>query len=701
MTPAIDRPTEVEGLLAANAARLNLNFAQGLRPPARIDVSDWAAKYRHFPEDSAYPGKYQADRAPYLAEIMDALSPHHPAAEVSIIKCAQSGGSVAGENWIGFISDVAPGPLMYVQATITAAKDWLAEKFWPMVEVSPRLNPDRNGSIMPRRVRDGSGTTALRVRFKRGGWMLIAGANSAATLRQHSVRYAVEDDLDQFPDDLDNQGSPESMVEARLTTFTRLGLSKRLKISTPTNAGASKIGRAYKRSDQRKFYLACGHCASRFDPIWADIQWPDGKPELAALTNPCCGVVSAHWEKEGMTRADGWLATVEVDGERPPRVMTEAEFQRWKARDLGGLPRGYHIKGIISAFLTWAKMATSFVEAQGNVNALRTWTNLTAGEEFVIKGDAPPSEDLETLREQDWGKGQVPHGPVVFTLGCDIQGDGIYYEALGHAERAETWELDHGFLPGPTDVIGAGAWARLEEYAERRMVLPGGKAFGFDQVMVDAGYNTEAAKAFCKRRPRRMAVFGRDGWTRPILGRGQAIDYQAARSQSRKRRKKKAGEEAHLVGTYGAKLAWFGFLRSSIEMAKAQLRGERPEPIRGRVHFSRDAGTDYFDMLTSESCVVEMKAGQPTRVWKPETGRQNHWLDCRIYNMAAAEALALDSLSEVDWAKLRTDRCAAADPNQGDLIALANQPPREAAPQAAPAPTETARSFVDAGESYL
>jgi phage terminase large subunit GpA-like protein len=174
---------------------------------------------------------------------MDALSPHDPAAEVPIIKCAQSGGSATAENWIGYVSDVAPGPMMYVQATITAAKDWLAEKFWPMVEATPRLNPERRGAIMPKRQRDGGGTTALRVRFRSGGWMLIAGANSAATLRQHSIRYAIEDDLDQFPDDLDNQGSPEAMVTARLTTFTRQGIAKRLKISTPTNKGASKIER--------------------------------------------------------------------------------------------------------------------------------------------------------------------------------------------------------------------------------------------------------------------------------------------------------------------------------------------------------------------------------------------------------------------------------------------------------------------------
>lgn len=688
-------------LLKENSARIDRAFATGLRPPARIDVSEWAEKNRRFPEDSAYPGAFKHDTAPYLAEIMDVLSPHNAASDVAIIKCAQSGGSVAGENWIGFVSDIAPGPLMYVQATITAAKDWLAEKFWPMVEATPTLNPERRGSIMPRRVRDGSGTTALRVRFRKGGWMLIAGANSAATLRQHSIRYAIEDDLDQFPDDLDNQGSPESMVDARLTVFTRLGLSKRLKISTPTNKGASKIGRAYAASDQRRFYLWCRHCDSRFDPVWSDIVWPDGKPEQAELITPCCGVHVAHWEKALMSLRQGWLATCEIDGEKPPRVLTEEEFRRWKARDVGARQPGFHITGIISAFVTWATMAKAFVAAQGDVNKLRTWTNLLAGEEFVLKGDAPPAEDLELLRDQDYGRGQLPHGPVVFTLGCDVQGDGIYFESLGWAERGESWELDHGFLVGATDVPGQGAWERLEDYAKRRFVLPGGKAFGFDQICVDARYNTEAAKAFCKRAANRMPVFGADGWTRPILGRGQSIDYQAAKARKGKRRKH-AGEEAHLVGTFGAKLAFYGYLKASIERVKAEIAGQQAEPIRGRIHFSREAAADYFDMLTSESCVVEVKAGQPRRVWKVESGRQNHWLDCRIYNLAAGEALLLDSLSEADWGKLRAERCAASDPVQGDLVALAGRP-LPVASDAAPTPpgSPAGQGFVDAKEDYF
>jgi len=673
-----------EAALDANAARINRAFAGGLRPPPRISVSDWAAENRRFGEDSAYPGPWDRSVAPYLDEIMDCLSPHHPASVVSIIKCAQSGGSASGENWIGYVADVAPGPMMYVGPTITAAKDWLAEKFWPMVEATPRLNPDRSGVVMPKRQRDGAGTTALRTRFRKGGWMLVAGANSAATLRQHSIRYAIEDDLDQFPDDLDHQGAPESMVTARLTVFTRQGIAKRLKISTPTNAGASKIEVAVKAGDQRRYYFACRHCGSRFDPQFADLRWPDGRPDQVELVAPCCGVPLAHWEKPAMSRADGWLATFEDDGEKPPRVMDEATFQDWRAQRpagtvIAGRQPSFDISGIISSFLTWSDLCDSFVKAQGDQNKLRSWTNLMLGQAFSLKGDAPPAESLEALREQDWDKTAVPHGPAVFTLGCDVQGDGIYYEALGWAFGLENWSLDHGFLPGATDVPGEGAWKLLEDYSRRTFAMPGGKAIGFDFICVDAGYNTEAAKAFCKRSGKRLPVFGRDGWMLPILGRSMAVHHEVGKSNRRKRTKR-AGEDAHLVGTFGAKFSFYGFLRTSIAAADAEARGQGAEPMRGRIHFGRHADVALFDMLTSESVVTEVKNGLKRRVWRLQPGRQNHWLDCRIYNRAAAEAMALDSRAEADWLALREDRYASPT-GQADLVARMNSPiPTASAP---------------------
>jgi phage terminase large subunit GpA-like protein len=698
MTFQFGRFGDHSAALERNGKRLDRALARGLRPPPQMNVSDWAPRYRRFPDDDAFPGPWRNETAPELVEIMDALAPHDPCEEVSLIKCAQSGGSASAENWIGYVSDLRPGPTLFVQATLKAAWDWAAEKFWPMVDATPRLNPDKGGTIKAMALPDGDGSTKQKIKFARSnGYVLLAGANSAAGLRQRTVRYAIEDDLDQWPDDLDGQGSPEEMVSQRLKVWRRQGLSKRLKISTPTIKGASKIEAAHNGSDRRRYHLKCASCGDRFVPEWADIRWPDGKPEDAHLVAPCCGTLLEHWQKGAMKLGDGWLSD-EIDGEKPPRVLTEQAFQEWRAKMPTSRKRGFHLTGIISSFQTWADMAAAFVAARGDVNKLKTWWNLVFGWVFELKGENPDDEKLRQLREQDWGRGQMPAGPVVTTMGVDVQGDGLYLELVGHGPNAESWQLDARFIAGATDVKMEGAWSDLDAFAQRGATYPGGKVLPIDMIAVDAGYHTDAAQAFCARRPNRLAVFGRDGWTRPILGRGEAISYGKQGKRAGKA-SVRADERAYIVGTFGAKATWYGFLRSTLAYAKALVEeGTGTARPVGLCHFSRDTADEWFEMATAETVVAKIVNGYPKRVWQPMPGRQNHYLDCRIYNMAATEKLLLDTLTDADWAKLRAERCAPKDPDQGDLLAGGVKPQASAEP-ANPAPQDGA--WVEPKKDWL
>lgn len=693
--------------LKRNVRRLNRAMAEGLKPPERLTVSEWAKENRYFPDDAAIPGQWSHDTAPELVEIMDALSPQDPCEEVIVMKCAQSGGSASAENWLGFISDLAPGPVLFVQATFKAATGWAAEKFWPMVASSPRLNPERRGTIRAQGLANGDGSTTQKVLFSRSnGYILLTGANSAADLRQRTVRYAIEDDLDQFPSDLDGQGSPEGMVDQRLKVWRSRGLSKRMKISTPTIKGSSKIGDAYSKADRRRYYLKCPSCGDRFAPDWSDIQWEDGGHEQAYLVSPCCGVDRIeHWRKPEMKLPDGWLSDT-IDGEKMPRVLNEAEFQAARARMPASRKRGFHLVGEISTFQSWAEMAVGFRDAQGDIAKLKTWTNLQRGFEFEVANDTPDYEALMTLREQDWGGSQMPIGPLVVTLGGDVQGDGIYVEKLGWGPRKESWQLDARFLPGATDVPGEGAWRALDEYSQRGTAFPGGQVLPIDWECIDAGYHTPAAQAYCARRPRRLAVFGRPGWGKPILGRGEAIAYE---QQGRRagRAKGRSDEKAYVVGTFNAKLGWYGFLRATMEAFNASIDSATPEVVPvGRVHLLKDTPADWFEQATAETIEVRMVHGVPDRRWIVMAGRQNHYLDCRIYNMAAAEKLMLDTLTEMDWARLRAERYAAPAGMQAGLFDSAFIAPRPAADAVTPEPAPVERptasdTYIDRTEGWL
>ncbi len=88
-------------------------WSRGIRPDPDLTVSEWADKHRWLnSRAAAEPGRYRTARTPYLREIMDALSPGHPAQRISFMKAAQVGATEAGNNWIGFVIHHAPGPML-------------------------------------------------------------------------------------------------------------------------------------------------------------------------------------------------------------------------------------------------------------------------------------------------------------------------------------------------------------------------------------------------------------------------------------------------------------------------------------------------------------------------------------------------------------------------------------------------------------
>lgn len=106
------------------------NFAAGLKPDPLLSVSEWADQSRMLSQTaSSEPGRWRTDRTPYLREIMDSLSPSHPTEKVVFMKGAQIGGTEAGNNWVGYMIDQAPGPMLVVQPTVENIRPTFIQNF--------------------------------------------------------------------------------------------------------------------------------------------------------------------------------------------------------------------------------------------------------------------------------------------------------------------------------------------------------------------------------------------------------------------------------------------------------------------------------------------------------------------------------------------------------------------------------------------
>lgn len=146
-------------------------WRQGLRPDPNLTVSEWADQHRWLSSrGAAEPGRYRTARAPYLREIMDALSPSHPAQRITFMKAAQVGATEAGNNWIGFVIHHAPGPMLAVLPSLELAKRTSRGRLDPLIADSPALRERVN----PARSRD-AGNSMLSKEFP-GGILVLTGA---------------------------------------------------------------------------------------------------------------------------------------------------------------------------------------------------------------------------------------------------------------------------------------------------------------------------------------------------------------------------------------------------------------------------------------------------------------------------------------------------------------------------------------------
>jgi phage terminase large subunit GpA-like protein len=129
------------------------------------------------------------------------------------MKGAQVGGTECGNNWIGYVIHHVPGPMLAVQPTTELAKRFSEQRIDPMVEETPALRE----RVAPARSRD-SGNRQLSKEFP-DGQLVMTGANSAVGLRSMSARFLFLDEIDAYPGDVDGEGDPVALAEARARTF--------------------------------------------------------------------------------------------------------------------------------------------------------------------------------------------------------------------------------------------------------------------------------------------------------------------------------------------------------------------------------------------------------------------------------------------------------------------------------------------------
>lgn len=613
-----------------------LRQAALIRPPPVLSLSEWADEHFYLSAESAAdPGRWRT--MPYQRGVLDAIG--DPRVEqVTWQKSSRVGATKCLNIAIAYTIDSDPGPTLMFQPTVADAQRYSKKEIAPMLRDCKRLA----GKVQEPRSRESS-NTILDKEFP-GGSLELNGANSPAGFRARTVRVLLFDEVDGYPVSSGDEGDPIALGMRRTETYWN---RKIVAVSTPASE-PSRIEELYLTGDQRRYLVPCPHCGA-FDELvffreegagghW--MTWAEGRPDDAhfVCSSAECGQRIEHAQKRDMVEAGYWQATAPFLG--------HASFFIWSAYSY-------------AANATWAQIAREYEAAKrGTADAMRVFHNTVLGKTWRVVGDAPEWERLYRRRES-YAIGTVPAGVGLVTCGVDVQKGRLVYEVVGWAASKESWSIEAGILVGDTASEDGDAWALLDGLMGRTWHGADGLEWGIQCLAIDSGYNTQTVYAWAHRDPARVIACKGMATARMLLG---------TPSPTQVRPNGKAMARQCLVWPVGSSIGkseTYGFLRldAPLDLAVAAYAA-------GYCHFP-EYDEEYFRQLTAEQLVsTRSRKGRIVEEWQVKIGRENHYLDCRVYARAAAMRAGLDRMA-------REERTAAR-------VTPPRPPPIHAPPEAPP-----------------
>lgn len=557
-----------------------------LRPKEHLPVSKWAEKYRVLPDGNAIPGPWRNSVTPYLVEIMDTFN-DDTVEMVIFVKPTQVGGTSALENMLGSLIDQEPAPTMVVYPSDDLAERTVDAKLGPMI---------RSCKVLTEKYQEHA-SKKLQLKF---GTMTVYlnGANSPADLASTNIRYLFLDEVDKYPGASKKEANPVALAIERTKTYTTNRFI--FMTSTPT-LKSGHIWKAKEEADAEKHYLVpCPHCGKYIELKFAQIKWPSKddvldnmeRAEKACYVCQECGGVITDRDKGKMLEEGHW------------------QFVRKNA----GQPKSiaYWISTIYSPFTRFSDIAREFMRSKDDPELLQNFSNSWLAEPWEdtkLKTNA----DLVLERQGDLPEYTVPAWAKLVTAGIDVQENCIYWTIRAWGNYLTSQNIAHG-------------QAISFEEVERIMNLQFSKEDGTGMVvqlaLIDSGDNTDLVYDFCASNA---------DWALPSKGSSHAMTSHFKLSKVNKTDSRAYGMNLVLIDTGKYK-----------DMIAGRMRKENGT---GSWMVYQGCDLTYAEQVTAEH-KVNVRSGQRTaQAWVLKTSHaDNHYLDCEVYAMCAADMLGARSL---------------------------------------------------------
>lgn len=557
-----------------------------LQPPENLTVSEWAEKYRMLDsKTSAMPGPWRNEKTPYLREIMDEFI-NYDTEEIIFCKPSQVGGTEAMQNMLGYVIQQDPSPTLIVYPTDTLAESISKNRLEPMIRASKPL----------RKLYNENESSKLELQFD-GMYLSLNGANSPSALASKAIKYLFLDEVDKYPGASKKEADPIRLARERTKTFTNQ--RKIYMTSTPT-LQTGHIWQALQGADiEKHYFVPCPHCGEYIELKFSNLRFPSGddldnseRADMAVYVCQECGCKITDQDRDNMIRYGEW---------REVRRNTKASKKV-----------AFWINTLYSPFVRFSEIVKEFLDSKDNPDLLQNFVNSWLAEPWEdtkLKTDA----DMVMERQTDLPQLVIPSWARYLTAGVDVQETCLYWTIRAWGPYITSQNIAHGQALSFQDIESTMNTPYLTESGEQVIV---------SLCLIDSGYDADSTYDFCATNSE---------WAMPVKGASNPMMSHFKTSKINKVDSKAYGMNLVLVD--GDKYK---------DMIASRMRKDNGK---GAWMVYEGCDREYAEQVTSEHKVNEKSGSRVVQRWRPKHSHiDNHYLDCEVYSLAAADILGVRML---------------------------------------------------------
>ena len=560
-----------------------------LKPQEMLLVSDWAERHRILDDSSNLAGRWSNDVTPYLVEIMNTLNDEY-IRQVYFCKASQIGGTAALINMLCYIIMQQPAPTMIVYPSDDLAKDVSNDFLKPAFRLIPEI----------KQIFLENASKELKLKFK-SMLLYLRGAGSPAKLASKPIKYLFFDEIDKMGGASKKEASPYNLALERTKTFRPQ--EKVFACSTPT-LKTNYIWDLHDNADEvRHYFVPCPHCGEYIELKFKQIIFDKDEAKTMSAYERAQTAVYVCQE-----------CGCEITDSQKPKMLRGGEWRAVKKRGIGK-PKsvGFWINSLYSMFLKWADIVEEFLKSKDDPDKLQNFVNSWLGEAWEDT-KLKTSEDLVMERQTDMPEFVVPAWAKMLTGGVDVQETSLYYTIRAFGDYTTSQNVTHG------QVL---SFADIERVMNLEYKTEDGRSMTVELALIDSGYQADATYDFC---------IDNGDWATPVKGASNPMRDRYKISKIDKRDSKAYGMQLVIVDG--------GQLKDSIAARMQRENGT------GSWMVYKDCDEEYAKQVTSEH-KVSTRTGNGKKVlkWEPKYSHaDNHYLDCEVYALAAAEIRGVRNL---------------------------------------------------------